>query len=348
MNSILASLLLAAIGAALTYLGSGLRRGLRDRRLRHKFPVGGRFVSEYEDRSGGSIVKTKALSALRQKGRQVTGTTTDLKDGRAWALRGTIEPGGFLHGVYEASDPHDSGIGTFFLKVEGIDGDMHGLWGGYDSVNADITGGSYTFRRCPEVTVKPASADDAARVCGLLGDALGDFYVDVSTVRQAIVDDENATCLVAVDSANHLIGAATLHLVDRSTIARFIPVGQQAICDRLHVLRFHERVGLLRAIAVRASYRDRGVGTELTTAGANWCAAKGATAMLAFGWSSPQGCHIAGVMDATQFEQVAELENYWTEDSKAKHYLCPACGPICSCSAVVYSKALDVRSPAVA
>jgi len=341
VDSIIASLLLGAIGAVLTYGGAKLRQRLADHRLRRQFPVSGRFVSEYEDRSGGAVVTTKALTTLRQKGREVIGETRDLKDGRAWQLRGTVEQGGLLHGVYEAVDPHDTGTGTFFLKVEGLDGDMHGLWAGYDSVNGDIAGGRYDFRRCPNVTVRTAVLEDAARVCGLLGDALGDAYVSIETVKAAIAPDATSTCMVAVDGGGQLIGAATLYLVGRSSIGSFLPVGQESLGDDLRVLRFHENVGLLGAIAVRATHRGRGVATELTIAGAEWCASRRATAMLTFAWSSPEGCHLAGVLGATQFERVLEIENFWTEDSKQKRYTCPTCGPVCSCSVVVFTRSLD-------
>ncbi len=341
MDDILVSFLLAAVGAAIASVVGWCRRALRDRQLRRKFPVGGRFITEYEDRSGAGCIKMKGRCTLRQKGRYVSGDNSDVKNGRTWSLRGAIEPGGFLNGVYRAADPHDSGIGTFFLKVDGVGGDMHGLWGGYDSENGFVTSGSYVFRRRPDTTIRPARSDEAPRVLALLGDALGEFYVDLATVREAIAGEDGSTCLVAVNAEGRLIGVATYYLVSQDSFARFLPIGQEAVAQRLRVLRFNESVGLLRSIAVRSAYRGRGVATELTEAGIQWCDAQGATAMLAAAWCPPTGSRLRGVMELTGFEPIEEIDSYWTEDSQAKDYICPVCGDVCQCSSVIYSRPLD-------
>lgn len=344
MNSILGSLLFAAIASLLTYAATRVRRHVNEQRLRRQYPVAGQFVTEYEDYAGSERVTAKAWTTLRQKGQDVIGDTTELDSGRTWTLHGRVESG-FLNGIYKADDPHDGGVGTFFLEINGVDGDMEGLWAGYDSVNRTTHDGYYRFRRHPDVAVRPAHIGEAARVCALLGDALGEFYVDVETVREAISETGDATCLVSVNTDGQIVGAATFYLLNRVPFTRFLPVGQEDLPEQLRVFRFNESVGLLRSIAVRSAYRGRGIATELVRTGVAWCAEQDVTALLAVAWSPPDGCQLAGVMAVTRFEHVTTVANYWTADSRINDYVCPVCGDVCTCSAVIFGRSLDGAHP---
>jgi GNAT superfamily N-acetyltransferase len=315
-------------------------RAVTNRRLRHKYPLGGRFVTEYEDLVEGRRVTKKGLCELGWKGRDVKGNDTNIQEGRSWILNGRVDRGGYLGGRYRAVDPYDSSTGTFFLQREGSVGDMLGLWAGYDSANRVVVSGSYKFYRSPDATVRPARPDEAQRVVSLLGEALGECYVDLATVQEAITADSGSTCLVAVDRESRLLGAVTYYLVGKESICRFLPIGQEEVTERLRLLWCNHSVGLLRSIAVASSYRGRGVATQLTEAGLKWCATEGATAMLAFAWDPPSGSQFVGVLKHSGFGPVMSIDNYWTNDSEAKRYECPACGAVCHCAAVVYSRAL--------
>lgn len=341
MTDIAISLLLAAIGSLLTFLAAYVSRRVRDRHLKRRFPVAGRFISEYEDLKGEERVVTKSLTVLRQRGRAIVGETVELEGSRSWELQGVVESGGFIHGVYAAEDPHDNGNGTFYLKIDGGSGDMDGLWAGYDSVNGEIEGGRYTFKRSADVTVRSAKLEEARSVCSLLGDALGELYVDLASVREAISDDAKSACFVAVTRQDHVVAAVTVSLVDQSSIEEFLPEGQDSLVRSLRVLRHNETVALLRSIAVRPRYRGRSIATQLTARAMYWAAEREATAALTFGWRSPQGCHIAGVMETSGFRSEADIPNFWTADSRLHDYSCPVCGDTCECGAVIFVRALE-------
>lgn len=264
-------------------------------------------------------------------------------EGRSWKLEGTMDATGFLAGIYRADDPHDTGNGTFFLRIEGSD--MYGFWAGYDSVNRQVVSGTYTFRQRPRGKVRRATPDEAGRVVALLGDTLGEFYVDIGTVEEAIAGDGTATCLVEVDSSNRLLGAVTCYIVSPDSLARFLPEGQEDLINRLRVLKFNTSIGLLRSIAVAPNYRRRGVATDLTKHCIGWCAKHGASAMLTFAWlphTDPQQAvpQLAGVLTHTGFTPVDRIDHYWTRDSRSKCYQCAVCGPTCMCAAVVYTRAI--------
>lgn len=345
VGDIFISLAIAALGSLAAFLIGRASRALRNRRLRKKYPVAGRFITEYEDEVAGKRVIQKAMTTLEQHGKEVTGSTEELSGDRAWLLEGSIERGGFLHGVYSAEDPHDLGKGTFFLKIEGANGDLRGLWAGFDSANGDIDGGSYDFKRCPEATLRAADDSDAPSVCALLGDALGELYVDLEEIRSMVASDNaEATCLIAVDGEDQIIGALTAAIFSRDSLAGALPAGQDETVQRLPAIRYHERFCVIRSIAVVSRWRGRGVGSRLVREALDWCQDLGTTATISFGWKSSKGCHIDGVMTTTGFSSVSEIPNFWTEDSRAKDYFCPECGSVCECAAVVFKRVVDVRA----
>jgi GNAT superfamily N-acetyltransferase len=345
MNDLVISFLIAGLGSLLTFLAGFASRRIRDWRLRKKYPVTGRFVTEYEDQTAGGVAVRKAMTELTQRGKEVSGVTVDLDGGRAWGLKGTIEKGGFLHGVYNAEDPHDSGQGTFFLKIEGADGDMKGLWAGYDSEISDISQGGYTFRRCPETEIQVAVDADAPSVCALLGDALGALYVDLEDIRSTIApDNEDATCLIAVDLTGQIVGALTAAIFGKESLRDALPLGQGENLQPQSMLLYHERFCMIRSIAVVPDCMGRGIGSGLVGQALAWARERSATAAISFGWKSSQGCHIDGVMKTAGFHSVSEIPDFWKEDSRRKKYSCPECGSVCECAAVVFKRTIDARA----
>lgn len=341
MSDIVSSLILGAIGAGLTFTVQFIRHRIRNARLRRRYPVAGRFVTEFEDIENDEQVVRRALSTIEQDGKTLTGETVDLKDGRSWSIRATIEDGGIVHGMYAAADPHDPGSGTLFLEVDGMRGDMTGMWAGYDSVNRRVAGGRYTFRRSPVKSVRPASPAEASQVVALLGEALGDRYIELEGIKEMISGSPDSTCLVATGESGAVLGAITVSLLSSDALREHLPVGQEDILNReLRRLRYHGKVGHLEAIAVDDSCRQRGVASQLVESAIDWFENAEATVVISFGWSSNGRPHVAGVFDGHGFSQVAEVENFWSEDAQAKSYDCPSCGSGCRCSAAIYAKSL--------
>jgi GNAT superfamily N-acetyltransferase len=337
---VLVPILLAAIGSLITFSAQWGRRRFRNRQLRRQYPVEGLFATEYDDRSEDQTVVQKGLTRIRQHGLDITGVTSELQTGRCWNLKGRINPDGFISGIYTAEDPHDTGCGTFFVEVNGATGDMKGLWAGYDSVNHSIEGGEYKFRRCPEAAITPAAHREARPLVALLGDALGDRYVEYDEVARLIKGDNSELCLVAHTDESDIAGAATASIVPRSDLAASFPRGQDHVLRDLPVSPHHEYVGMIQAVAVSALYRERGIATQLTRAAMDWLRDQQATIALSFGWKSPDGCHIAGVLESCGFQPVHEVDRFWYEDSKDAGYSCPSCGDVCSCSAVIFTRSL--------
>lgn len=302
--------------------------------------MSGLFATEYEDREGDTTVVQRGLTRIHQNGLEITGVTSELQTGRCWNLKGRISSDGFISGLYMADDPHDTGSGTFFVEIDGATGDMKGLWAGYDSVNHSIEGGKYKFRRCPEASIRAAEHHEAQPLVALLGDALGDRYVEYDEVSRLIAGDDSELCLVARTESHDIAGAATASVIPHGELHQSFPKGQADVLRQLPVSPHHESVGLIQAVAVSSLYRERGIATQLTRAAMDWLREQSATVALSFGWKSPDGCHIAGVLESCGFRPVHEVDRFWFEDSREAGYSCPACGDICHCSAVIFTRSL--------
>lgn len=146
INSLAASMIVSALGAALTYCLARLWRLVRQRRAERPCCLAGTFVTEFEDHRGSR--HRHAVTRLSQRGHEIRGTTTELRSQRSWQLYGQIDHSGFLRGTYAAPDSPERLIGTFLLAINHDKGSLEGLWSHYDAMSREIFGGEYLMRRC--------------------------------------------------------------------------------------------------------------------------------------------------------------------------------------------------------
>lgn len=132
------------LSAAVVGLLVRFRRVLYNKYLEWQYPVSGRYITRFEDEINGNEVTITAPAKLEQEGKKVTGSTKMSDDNREWYLEGDISSSGYINGIYHALDPHDRGVGNFFLYIN-HDKTMEGIWSGYDEVNDKISSGRYTF-----------------------------------------------------------------------------------------------------------------------------------------------------------------------------------------------------------
>jgi len=102
------------------------------------------------------------------------------------------------------------------------------------------------------------------------------------------------------------------------------------------------RVVLLDLAVVAPAARRRGLYGAPLRARTDWGAAQGASVAVAFGWTPPDGCHIAPAMESAGFERLALIEGFFHDASLGVDAICPECGPPpCSCAAVLFARPVD-------
>jgi len=101
-----------------------------------------------------------------------------------------------------------------------------------------------------------------------------------------------------------------------------------------------DTVLLLDVAAVLPAARGRGLYTALLADRLAWGARHGAAYAVAFGWTPPDGCHIAPAMARAGFVAHAEVPLFFHETSLLNGARCPSCGNPCVCAAVLFARPL--------
>lgn len=333
---LLASVITGLLVMLATQLVGVARRRSRDRRLEGRYPVAGDYCTEFQDEVDGELVMVKATSSFEQQGLKLTGITTNLEGGRCWRLEGSIVPGGRIYGTYIADDPNDPGLGGFFLEMTS-DGGLDGAWAGFDTENKQVTSGRYRFWKATEVAVRRMRSEDLPVALSILGAALGQRYVTLTELTRYTDDRSDRFAVVAATPDGDVVGAATAVVTtSRSFFADCVPAAmQEKLRGALPHLEYH-RVGVLKSVAVAGTSRGAGAGTALVKAVVDELWVRGATCVVAIGWTDHQGCHIAGTLQSLGFRVTASMPDFWCEESKKKGYACPTCGTPCRCEATVF------------
>lgn len=336
-NEITINIFVSLLGAATLWVVTKLIQKVNNSRINKRFPISGRYMSTFEDVIDGVKVKTKAIAYFRQRGYHIYGETRELKSDRVWELDGRLNDNGKMSGTYEAKDPHDVGIGSFYLEFTG-DGSLEGIWSGFDSVNKLPMAGKYTFRRMPKISLVPLTSENLGPALSCIGNALGDKYVSVEELSEysSEGDDKDKFAFVALIN-NTVVGAITGDFFrSGKDLLDLVPADKRTDIE-IHLPHLkYNKVLLIHSVAVDPAQTGKGIGTALVRQLIRHGLSLGATTAVAIGWTDSAGCHIEGTLKALCFKDVVELPNYWFEDSKLKDYACATCGQPCKCSAKVF------------
>jgi ribosomal protein S18 acetylase RimI-like enzyme len=343
-SAIIASLLGAFVGAVILWA----LQWSRQKRLAQKYSLAGDYLSAYEDHEGGVVVRQKAEVTFAQRGLKLYGTTSNLSDTKAWHIELTIDRARFLHGVYWAQHPGDSGTGVVFLQQQ-TNGVLSGIWSGYDDVNQQVDAGRYWFWPKPKLVVRRLDKADTTspQALDLLRTELGARYITPGAFAKYVAADgtQPYRCAwIAVDRHSHrFVGVLIAEIVTEQTFEESLLEHYKSLAHSHELYRLrNSTTGLIKSMAVDPAYTRRGVGTDLVRAALADLEAHGARMFYALGWVRPDGtCPIKGVLTAEGFAASVEIEDFWTQDSITNSYDCPIDGNPCHCSALLLIKPLS-------
>jgi ribosomal protein S18 acetylase RimI-like enzyme len=344
---------------------------MKDRILNYyiemQYPIAGSYITTFQDDEDGETVKRRAPAELEQTGRQVEGVTSLPGDDREWVLEGEISTNGYVNGVYRAIDPHDQGVGNFFLYIN-HDRRMEGTWSGYDEVNRKITSGRYVFvPKLNDFTIRDAKPSDVPAIVDIADQQLGKDYLTSEIVESSLDSDSPYFTKVAVtdqpdtsirDVIASRVGRDGLIPGSNIGVSNLVPGRIVGFClgavftptqldEYLHVdmdelpeaMRAPDKISVIRTIAVSEEYHGRGIGTELIQNSIDHCRQKESNVICSIGWREDGQVNIGGVLERLDFNRIAEYDEYWKEHSLEEGYSCQSCGdPPCTCSAVLFAK----------
>jgi ribosomal protein S18 acetylase RimI-like enzyme len=322
--------LIALAGAAFAWSLKRVVLSYRNSVLNRKYGLTGEYLSRYEDTEPGKEKAwRKARTLLQQKGDSVVGSTTDLVSNRTWKLDLRIVQQKYLLGSYENEDPTDPGTGVVFLDIL-LNGQLEGLWAGYDPVNKSVQMGRYLFAKSLPVAVKPLTPERLPYALALFGTCLGERYITRDQL-EAYAKDKDKKGFIAIDSRGGVLGAVICEIWNSA------PATGEKIAALVPDLAFH-KCGFLKSLAVKETQRGRGVGLKLASAALGWMRSNGSTTEIAVAWVENGRCNARGVLENLGFKEQTKIDRFWYQESKEKGYICPSCGNPCECAALVFRR----------
>jgi len=319
---------IAAIGGSITVITKYIFKIYKRKNLEKKHPIRGEYISEYEDTVEGKKIIIKAPMQVHQKGKNVFGKTNF--DHREWFLEGEITDDNYLYGRYYAKTVRDKGFGNFFFKIE-INGDMNGLWSGYDSKNRNIQSGNYRLKK--KVVTEITHITNEKEIHAALSIAeqqLGQSYIS----GRDFIDKNNISLLA---TANKIVVGFSIGKI--KTIGQLYKDIPQLKGNNIRHLEIVKNVGLISAIATDEKYKVRGVASTILKRTMHELENKGVNILIMIAWVSSAGMQIGTIAKSFGFREILKIENFWEKDSIKHHYTCPTCGkPPCTCTAVIFLK----------
>ncbi len=330
LDGLITEVVVAVIFATAGYFYVSIKTGIQRYLLERRYPVAGEFISTYEDEDAqGNRLLIKAPVVLKQKGLKVTGIT--FFGDKRWLIDCDYDPKGFLHGIYYAESTRDGGLGNIFLEVS-LNGDMDGIWSGYDSANKKLSHGRYTFKRTLDCEIRPMRPNEATRVVSIAEKQLGESYLKETD----LLVEGSSLCLVAVRKDQSIVGFVTGRTVSREDLyAQFPKLGGV----KSRSMDIANTIGYVGSVACDEEHKGRGVGDRLLAACIEKLRQDGAEYFVMTGWKDGERVNIGSLAVRHNFEPLEEITDYWREASEREGYYCPSCGvPPCRCAAVVFAR----------
>lgn len=182
--------------------------------------------------------------------------------------------------------------------------------------------------------IRPLRDPDLPRALAIAQEGVGAGWAE----REDLLPDPLRRVVVA-ETADGLAGVATAGLREATAL-----LGHRHPAVRRQLAAAGVRAGgtvlVLDLAAVSPDARGRGLYTALLADRLAWGAAQGAAHALAFGWTPPDGCHIAPAMIHAGFVGHAPIPRFFHDASLGNGSNCPVCGNPCLCAAVVFTRPL--------
>lgn len=305
---------------------------LHDWYLARRFRLSGKYLEIYEDpRTDGSIGRVYALSKIRQTGRKLRIKSAE-SSGRTWRLDAYIVRDQYISGWYSSPNPFDTGVGTFFLRIEN-NRRLVGYWHGHDHNGNQITSGKYEFLRMEAgLRIERLQEPYVAAVLEIADNAFGARYIHAETLKKATTET-----FVAIR--------------DRTVIGFCItqpsqPKALDQLCGRpefkTSALDFGDQsgcIGVIKTIAVDKQHRNAGIGARLFVHAERHLFSKGMTAIVVPVWAWGEKENLQNITHINGYKFVYEDSHYWRADCDGGKFKCIArTENVCVCSCRFYLK----------
>lgn len=309
------------------------KKAFIDIKLERKFPVSGRYITKFQESKDDNIITSSA--ELKQSGKKIYGITTIPGDNRKWILEGKLSEEGHIHGIYYAEDPIAKGTGVFFLKIHGRK-HMIGLRSSFDSENQEVSSGLYEFKPISNnVSIKKLAKSHIPHIISIADNLLGKDHLNQEVLEKISNGSPDYYCEVAIDSQSKIIGFSIGYITHPKYIEEKMKITQDEIPRSI---KYATKIGIIRTVVVEEKYQGYGIGSKLAESCIKELKKSGVQMICSIASKHNNSSNMDGILKNLGFKIIAEVPEYWSDDSIEKGYKCPICKvPPCECTAVIYN-----------
>lgn len=305
-------------------------------RLGRKFKLSGKYATIYDhETESGSTETVYSHSKIQQSGKNLIINTAET-DGRAWQQTAHIERDQYISGSYSSNNPFDTGVGTFFLKIEDH-GRLVGSWHGFSHTHEKLRSGKYEFLKMERALHIVALEDRyVAGVLEISDNAFGVGYLSSDILRHS-----DSKVLVAVKN-ERIIGFSLMQVLPLQ--------GLSTLCDsaefRTSALDHADQsgfIGVIKTIAVDDQHRYAAIGLKLFARSEEYLFANKVTVIIVPVWQRKNPQSFENIAKIYEYSNFYEDPKYWEDDCGVK-FKCIArkSETSCVCRCIFYKKTLRI------
>ncbi|NLM35499.1 MAG: GNAT family N-acetyltransferase [Clostridiales bacterium] len=305
-----------------------------DMKLERKFSVSGRYITKFQESKYKDVIITTSAE-LKQNGKRIYGTTKMPGDSRKWILEGQLSEDGHIHGIYYAEDPIDKRTGVFFLKIHSKK-HMTGVKSSLDTEKQEVTSGTYEFKPiCNNVTIKKLVKSHIPHIISIADNLLGKDHLTQEILEKITNGSPDFYCDVAIDSQNKVVGFYIGYITHPKIIEEKMKINQDEIPRSI---KYANKIGVIKTVVVEEKHQGYGIGTKLVESCMKELKKAGVQMICSIASKNRNFNNMDGIFKNLGFNIIAEVPEYWSDESIEKGYRCPICKePPCECSAVIYN-----------
>lgn len=331
ISNILSELITGAVGGIVVATFTFGSRVYGRKKIESKFPLGGEYISFFEDIVNGEVVVVPSLASVKQRGSSVKLTNT-MEGGRSWSLEGTLLPGGHISGVYSADAAYDDGVGSFYLKVGPHE--LDGMWNGYDHDNKQTTSGRYWFRRLFDCQIAKYDRSYLNDILHTSTNAFGSGYVDHNSILK---NDRSYAIVALVDG--EFAGYCFGYIEEPKSINALIGQDLPVLPDDVRMADEEGVLGVLKTVAVRGKFRGHGVGHQLVAAAEKELKDLKAECIVVPAWTIGEKTSMRNMLVSNDYTEWVNTPDFWQKNCEQRKFECTSFKQDrCQCSVSYFRK----------
>lgn len=177
--------------------------------------------------------------------------------------------------------------------------------------------------------IRPATIQDIQVIVAISDEAFGPNYYKPETIK---LDSDTNVAVVSITD-NSISGFGLSRILEKYQIKEAFEYHHMSNFDELF---FCDRIGLIKTLAVRSTFKGQGIGVHLFKEMENKLRLMGAERFIVPAWKDESGIPIERLLNKFGYSSFLEIPLFWSKQCDSLQYSCSSRKDKCVCSAIFY------------